>query len=119
MSTINPKRILIIQLRRIGDVLMCTPAIRALRKRFPESFISFLTEKESEPLLRFNPNLNEKIILDRKKYSHFFYLLKTIRKLRKENSVVAFYSFGSSRTASRLTAAAGRPRAGFDLPRRR
>ena len=119
MTQINPRRILIIQLRRIGDVLMCTPAIRSLRKNFSESFISFLTEKESEPLLRFNQYLNEKIILDRKKYSNFFYLLKTIRNLRKLHFDLAIDFFGNPRSAYLTFLSGARTRLGFDLPRRR
>jgi ADP-heptose:LPS heptosyltransferase len=119
MSIINPKRILIVQLRRIGDVLMCTPAIRALRKEFPESFISFLTEKESEPILRFNPYLNEKIVLDRKKYGNFFYLLKTIKNLRRKNFDLAIDFFGNPRSAYFTFLSGAKTRLGFDLPRRR
>ncbi len=40
--------LLLIQLRRIGDVMMTTPAVRALRKAFPEASISFLTESPSD-----------------------------------------------------------------------
>jgi ADP-heptose:LPS heptosyltransferase len=119
MSKIDPKRILIIQLRRIGDVLMCTPAIRALKKRFPESFISFLTEIESEPILRFNPYLNERIVLDRKKYGNFFYLLKTIKNLRRKNFDLAIDFFGNPRSAYFTFLSGARTRVGFDLPRRR
>ena len=98
---------------------MCTPAIRALRKKFPESFIAFLTEKESEPILRFNPYLNNRIILDRKKYSNFFYLLKTVRKLRKENFDLAIDFFGNPRSAYFTFLSGVRTRLGFELPRRR
>jgi len=94
---------------------MCTPTIRALRKRFPESFISFLTEIESEPILRFNPYLNERIILDRKKYGNFFYLLKTIRKLRKENFDLAIDFFGNPRSAYLTFLSGARHRLGYDL----
>lgn len=98
---------------------MCTPAIRALRNRFPESFISFLTEKESEPILRFNPYLNERIILDRKKYGNFFYLLKTIKNLRRKNFDLAIDFFGNPRSAYFTFLSGARTRLGFDLPRRR
>jgi len=98
---------------------MCTPAIRALRKAFPESFISFLTEEESEPLLRFNPYLNKKIILDKKRYSNFFYLLKTVRNLRREDFDIAIDFFGNPRSAYFTFLSGAKTRLGFDLPRRR
>ena len=35
--------ILLIHLRRIGDVMMTTPSIRALRQQFPHAQIDFIT----------------------------------------------------------------------------
>jgi ADP-heptose:LPS heptosyltransferase len=47
-----PGRLLVIQLRRIGDVLMCTPAVRALKQRFPESYLAFLVERGFSDVLK-------------------------------------------------------------------
>jgi hypothetical protein len=44
----DPRKVLIIQLRRIGDVLLSTPAVRALRTRFPKNHIAFLVEGKAE-----------------------------------------------------------------------
>ena len=57
-------RILVIQLRQMGDVLLCTPALRALRKKFPEARIAFLVDKPFEPLLRHNPDVDALIARD-------------------------------------------------------
>ncbi len=119
MIKINPQRILIIQLRRIGDVLMCTPAIRALRQKFPGSHIAFLTEIESEPIVRLNPYLDEGIILDKKIYGNIFYLLKIIKDLRKKKFDLAIDFFGNPRSAYFTFFSGARYRLGFDLPYRR
>ena len=58
-------KFLLIQLRRIGDVLMTTPAIRLLRESYPEADLTFLTESPSDQVLNENPNLQE-ILLYRK-----------------------------------------------------
>ena len=116
---INPKRILIIQLRRIGDVLMCTPSIRALRQSFPQSNISFLTEIESEPVLRFNPYLDEKIILDKKRYGDFFYLWEIVRGLRRKKFDLTIDFFGNPRSAYFTFLSGAKFRLGFDLPYRK
>jgi heptosyltransferase-3 len=92
---IQPQRILITQLRRIGDVLMCTPAIRALRKHYPESFIAFLTEKESASLLTENPYLNELIVLDKDKYKNPLYMMKKVGELRKRSFDLIIDFFGN------------------------
>ena len=52
------KKILVIQLRQMGDILLCTPALHALRKKFPAAKIAFLVDARFEPLLRLNPDLN-------------------------------------------------------------
>lgn len=49
-------RVLLIQLKRVGDVLLCTPLLRALRVDWPERRIAFLTEEANAPLLSGNPN---------------------------------------------------------------
>lgn len=54
-----PKKILLIRLKAIGDVIMATSSIRALRKAFPSAEIHFLTRAVNEPLLRNNPYLNQ------------------------------------------------------------
>ena len=38
----QPKRILIIRTDRIGDVALSTPAIRAIRDSYPDSYIAFM-----------------------------------------------------------------------------
>ena len=47
------KRILIIKLAAVGDVLRTTPLLRGLKAKYPSSFITWLTDPESAELLRF------------------------------------------------------------------
>ena len=58
IRTAEPKKILVIRLRAIGDIVMATPVLRALRKTFPAAQIHFATYAVNEPLLRYNPNLD-------------------------------------------------------------
>jgi len=60
----SPRRILVIQLRQVGDAILCTPAIRALRRSFPDSRIDFLAERPAAMAIRGNPNLENIIVLD-------------------------------------------------------
>ena len=48
----------------LGDVLLATPLIRLLRKKFPQSQIDFLVRTEYSDLLRYNPNLSNIIEFD-------------------------------------------------------
>ncbi|HAX61315.1 MAG TPA: hypothetical protein DCX95_01970 [Elusimicrobia bacterium] len=51
------QKFLIIMLRAVGDVLLTTPLIRALKKNNPANEIYFLTGKSAEKILRYNPYL--------------------------------------------------------------
>jgi len=42
MSRLSPNRILVIRLDRIGDVVLSTPVLSALRRHFPHAFIAML-----------------------------------------------------------------------------
>ncbi len=52
------KRILITGDNHVGDVLIRTPSLPALRKGFPRAELFFLTSTSSAPLLERNPNLD-------------------------------------------------------------
>lgn len=60
-----PQRILCIKLKHIGDVLLMTPAIRALRRAWPGSAIAALVPRGTEEILRDNPDLNAVLVFDR------------------------------------------------------
>ena len=94
---------------------MCTPAIRALRKHYPESFIAFLTEKESASLLTENPYLNELIVLDRDQYKNPIYIVKKIRELRKHSFDLVLDFFGNPRSAWICFLSGAKYRLGPDL----
>jgi ADP-heptose:LPS heptosyltransferase len=52
------ERFLLVQPRFMGDVLLCTPSIRALRRAYPAARIDFLTEPPGADALRGNPHLD-------------------------------------------------------------
>ena len=64
MSSIKAAKILIIEVNWLGDVLFSTPAIKALRKKFPDSHIACLIVPRVKEVLERNPDINEFIIND-------------------------------------------------------
>jgi lipopolysaccharide heptosyltransferase II len=48
---------LILRLSSIGDIILASPLIRVLRKRFPDSRIDFVVKSEFAELVRYNPYL--------------------------------------------------------------
>jgi len=55
------RRILVITPAQLGDVLLCTPLIRAARERWPEARIDVLGFKKTLDLLTGNPDVGELI----------------------------------------------------------
>ena len=49
--TETPKRFLLVRTDRVGDTILTLPAVTALRKNFPEAFISFLAHSYTIPLI--------------------------------------------------------------------
>jgi len=64
MSSHDPKKILVIRLSSIGDILLTTPLLRLLSKRFPEAQIDFVIKSRFAELMRNNPHLHELLVLD-------------------------------------------------------
>jgi predicted lipopolysaccharide heptosyltransferase III len=60
------RRILITRLRFLGDVVLSTPLIRAVRQALPLAHIAYLAEKPYGEVLEGNPNVDEVISLERK-----------------------------------------------------
>lgn len=59
------KKILVIKLRHIGDVLLTVPAIRALKENFPEASVTALVNSGTEDMLTLNPLLDGIVCYDR------------------------------------------------------
>lgn len=62
----NPAKILIIRLSSIGDVILTTPVIRLLKKKFPASTIDFVIKKEFAELVAHHPGINRCYVFDRR-----------------------------------------------------
>jgi ADP-heptose:LPS heptosyltransferase len=92
-------KILLVRLRLIGDVVFTTPAVRAIRERFPDAELTYLVEPAAAPVVAENPNLDIVIVAPRQ---------------RGARSVVADWQLGARLRAARYDLAIdfhGGPRA--------
>ncbi|OGP59574.1 MAG: lipopolysaccharide heptosyltransferase II [Deltaproteobacteria bacterium RBG_13_61_14] len=64
MPAISPRQILVIRLGRLGDVVLATPLVRALRQAFPQAQVDWVIKQEFASLLQGHPWLHLVIPLD-------------------------------------------------------
>ncbi len=85
----NPKKILIIRLSAIGDVVDVLPSLRCLRSNFPESRISWLVEDRASEILSGHPDIDDVIVFPRKKWRSE--ILKVNRSFSILSDIFSFY----------------------------
>jgi heptosyltransferase I len=85
-----PSRILLIRLSAIGDIVMASPLIAALRRAYPQAHIAWLVQAEGAPLPRHHPDLNQVILWPRAEWRALWRerrwgeLWRRVRALRAE-----------------------------------
>jgi lipopolysaccharide heptosyltransferase II len=60
----EPRKLMVVRLSSMGDILLTTPFIRALRQRFPRCQLDYLTGSRYRELLQSNPHIDHLIIMD-------------------------------------------------------
>ena len=107
------KNILIIQTAFLGDVILITPLIRAVRKLFPESKIDVLILPQNESIFKNNPHLN-RIIFFNKRKNKLKSFLGTVIKIRKNQYDLAISPHSSTTSAFLMLLGGIKERLGFD-----
>lgn len=78
------KKILVMKLGAMGDLILITPSLRMIRERFPKAYLSLLVDRKWAPLMDHCPYLDALIPVDRSKMSRPDYTLKLAKKIRTE-----------------------------------
>jgi ADP-heptose:LPS heptosyltransferase len=108
--------ILLVRLRLIGDVVFTTPAVRAIRRRYPHARIAYLVEEEAAAVVRGNPHIDDLIVASsptaRGRLRADLGLARRLRRARYDLAI----DFHGGPRSSLLTWATGAPtRLGFDV----
>jgi ADP-heptose:LPS heptosyltransferase len=85
----SPKRFLVVSTTAIGDTLMGTPALRALRESFPESEIHLLVNAKRKEVVAGNPHV-DRVLPYRNNLFHR--LLLFFRRLPRYDTVLVFHA---------------------------
>jgi ADP-heptose:LPS heptosyltransferase len=90
------KKILFIRRDNIGDLICTTPAIHAVREKYPDAKIGILVNTYNADVVRNNPDIDEiyvyekaKHVPEKNKFSVWLDNLKVLIKIRKEQYDVA------------------------------
>lgn len=101
-------KILVIQLRRIGDIILTTPVISYLKRAFPDAQIDFLCEPMGKDVLETHPDIRTVHLYDKSKP------LAEILKVRREKYDVVFDFLTNPRSAYITGFSGARYRVGFN-----
>jgi len=89
------KKILVINLMHIGDLLLVTPVLKTLRTNYPKAHIALLADKKLRDLVRYNHHIDELIEIDKKGYHntlrHYSQFIGEIRQ-RKFDLVINLHA---------------------------
>jgi heptosyltransferase-2 len=77
----DKKSILIIRLSSLGDILLTTPLIRSIKKKYPDIKIDFILKEQYKELLQFNPYLS-RIFEYKIKSNEKQFLIKTLKNIK-------------------------------------
>jgi lipopolysaccharide heptosyltransferase II len=107
------RKILLIRLRRIGDIVMTTPAITALKRALPRSSLTYVVEEPFRRLVEGNPDLDEVLVVP--PHQNFFSFLRFIRRLRRESYDLAIDFHGGPRASRIAWLSRAKRKAGYAL----
>jgi ADP-heptose:LPS heptosyltransferase len=74
--------VLIIKLRYIGDVLLATPTLRAIKTARPDARVTMMVNRGSEDVLSGNSDLDEIMVLDKGSLAAQWRLIVGLRRRR-------------------------------------
>jgi lipopolysaccharide heptosyltransferase II len=102
-------KILLVRLRLIGDVVLTTPLLRALKRTYPAAQLTYLVEPAAAPVVRGNPHLATVVLVPKRRgLARLRDDVSIGRRLRRERFDVAIDLHGGPRAAW-FTWASGAP----------
>ena len=111
----NYKKILIVRMDKIGDLVLSTPAIKAVRDAYPDSHITVLVRPYAREIIEGSPYINEVITYDKTNGNKgLLKNIKFIMSLRKKKFDLALVLHPKNRTHIYIFLAGIPVRVGYD-----
>lgn len=108
------EKILVVQTSFLGDVVLTTPLLSAIRRHFPSAHLAVLCTPQAKALLEGNPDIQEVLIDDKRGDGKgWFGLWRLAREIRDRGFTIALSPHKSFRSALLLFLAAIPKRVGF------
>ncbi|MBI5583533.1 MAG: glycosyltransferase family 9 protein [Deltaproteobacteria bacterium] len=85
--TASPRRFLVVSSTAVGDTILSTPAIKSLRRSFPEAHITALFHKRVAPLFAAFPYVDD-VVTYAGGYKHFWRTVQRLRQIRPEAALI-------------------------------
>lgn len=109
------QKILAVRLRALGDVVLATPALRALKLGHPDADLEVVTDPRYAALMEWMPEVSRVWALERSSLA----VWRLATELRRERREWVIDFFGNPRTATLVFLCGARRTAGFDVRGRR
>lgn len=86
----NPKKVLIIQTAKLGDMVCITPMFRAVKEKYPKCEVYVMGDVTNMMLLTDHPDVDGYIVQD---FNHLFRMIKKVRTLNFDFATTVFPNF--------------------------
>jgi heptosyltransferase-1 len=112
-----PQKILLIRLRRIGDIIMTTPAVTALKRALPHASLTYIVEEPYHRLVEGNPDIDKIILIP--PHQGFLSFLGLVRRVRREKYDIVIDFHGGPRASRIAWVARAGLKVGYELKHKR
>jgi ADP-heptose:LPS heptosyltransferase len=119
LSVTPRERVLVLQFRRIGDVLLTTPLLEALHAARPTWEIAVLVDAGCEEPLANHPAIAERVVIPRESWFHPLGVRRALARVRACAPTIAVDVLSTPFSAAVAALSGARQRIGFDLRMRR
>ncbi|MBI4431183.1 MAG: lipopolysaccharide heptosyltransferase II [Candidatus Omnitrophica bacterium] len=113
-EALEDQRILIVKIGALGDIVLATPSLRMVRKRYPSAHIALLADRKFYKIIGSCPYMNEIILVDRdKSWKTLAGFLQLSRRLKKSGFDISIDLQNTAKTHLLCALAGIRTRVGY------